>query len=184
MLKLKLQYFGHLMRRVDSFEKTLMLGKIEGRRRRGRQRMTWWMVSPTQWTRVWINSGSWWWTGRPGVLQFTGSRRVRHDWMTEVNWTERMIGEGSRSGSWFWMCYILWYLLKIQISTWVWSSGGKLSLDVYSLEASDVMSAMSTSWSAFDIYHRCPRQIALSSDSPQVQTLISLSVSGLLWSSL
>ena len=41
MLKLKLQYFGHLMRRADSFEKTLMLGKIEGRRRRGRQRMTW-----------------------------------------------------------------------------------------------------------------------------------------------
>ena len=41
MLKLKLQYFGHLMRRVDSFEKTLMLGKIEGRRRRGRQRMRW-----------------------------------------------------------------------------------------------------------------------------------------------
>ena len=41
MLKLKLQYFGHLMRRTDSFEKTLMLGKIEGRRRRGRQRMTW-----------------------------------------------------------------------------------------------------------------------------------------------
>ena len=59
MLKLKLQYFGHLMRRVDSLEMTLMLGKIEGRRRRGRQRMTWWMVSPTQWTRVWINSGSW-----------------------------------------------------------------------------------------------------------------------------
>ena len=42
MLKLKLQHFGHLMRRVDSFEKTLMLGKIEGRRRRGRQRMRWW----------------------------------------------------------------------------------------------------------------------------------------------
>ena len=41
MLKLKLQYFGHLMRRADSFEKTLMLGKIEGRRRRGRQRMRW-----------------------------------------------------------------------------------------------------------------------------------------------
>ena len=42
ILKLKLQYFGHLMRRADSFEKTLMLGKIEGRRRRGRQRMRWW----------------------------------------------------------------------------------------------------------------------------------------------
>ena len=48
MLKLKLQYFGHLMGRADSLEKTLMLGKIESRRRRGRQRMRWWMVSPTQ----------------------------------------------------------------------------------------------------------------------------------------
>jgi len=51
MLKLKLQYFGHLMRRTDSLEKTLMLGKIEGRRRRGRQRMrNGWMASPTLWT--------------------------------------------------------------------------------------------------------------------------------------
>ena len=50
MLKLKLQYFGHLMRRADSLEKTLMLGGIEGRRRRGRQRMRWWMASLTQWT--------------------------------------------------------------------------------------------------------------------------------------
>ena len=48
MAKLKLQYFGHLMRRADSLEKTLMLGKTEGRRRRGRQRMRWWMASPTQ----------------------------------------------------------------------------------------------------------------------------------------
>ena len=50
MLKLKLQHFGHLMRRVDSFEKTPMLGNIEGRRRRGQQRMDGWMASPTQWT--------------------------------------------------------------------------------------------------------------------------------------
>ena len=50
MLKLKLQYFGHLMRRVDSLEKALMLGGIGGRRRRGRPRMRWWMVSLTRWT--------------------------------------------------------------------------------------------------------------------------------------
>ena len=50
MLKLKLQYFGHLMRRVDLLEKTLMLGKIEGRKRRGCQRMRWSISSPTQWT--------------------------------------------------------------------------------------------------------------------------------------
>ena len=45
-----------------------------------------WMASPTRWTWVWVNSGSWWWTGRPGVLQFMGSQRVRHDWATELNW--------------------------------------------------------------------------------------------------
>ena len=50
ILKLKLQYFGHLMKRIDSLEKTLMLGKFEGRRRRGQQRMRGWMASPTQWT--------------------------------------------------------------------------------------------------------------------------------------
>ena len=84
MLKLKHQYFGHLMWRADSFEKTLMLGKIEGRRR-GQQRMRWWMASPTRWTWIWADSGSWWWTGRPGVLRFMGSQRVRHDWLS---WTE------------------------------------------------------------------------------------------------
>ena len=55
MLKLKLQYFGHLMLRADSLEKILMLGKIEGKRRRGRQRMNSWMASPTRWTWVWAN---------------------------------------------------------------------------------------------------------------------------------
>ena len=59
MLKLKLQYFGHLMPRADSPEKTLILGKIEGRRRRGRQRMRWLDASPTLWTWVWVDSGSW-----------------------------------------------------------------------------------------------------------------------------
>ena len=86
MLTLKLQYFGHLMWRTDSFEKTLILGKTEGRRRRGWQRTRCWMASPTQWTWVWISSGNWWWTGRPGVLQFMWSQRVS---TTErLNWTE------------------------------------------------------------------------------------------------
>ena len=76
ILKLKLQYFGHLMQRTDFFEKTLMLGKIEGRRRRGWQRMYGWMASLTQWTWVWVNSRIWWCTGRPGVLQSMGS----HPW--------------------------------------------------------------------------------------------------------
>ena len=88
MLKLKLQYFGHLMRRVDSLEKTLMLGGIGGRRRRDDRGWDGWMASLTRWTWVWVNSGSWWWTGRPGVLRFMGSQRVGHDCVTELNWTE------------------------------------------------------------------------------------------------
>ena len=60
-LKLKLQYFGHLMWRTDSLEKTLMLGKIEGGRRRDNRGWDGWMASLTQWTWVWVSSGSWWW---------------------------------------------------------------------------------------------------------------------------
>ena len=89
MLKLKLQYFGHLMRRTDSLEKTLMLGKTEGGRRRGRQRMRWLDgITNSSWTWVWASSGSWWWTGRPGMLQSMGSPKVGHDWATELNLTE------------------------------------------------------------------------------------------------
>ena len=79
MLRLKLQYFAHLMWRTDSLEKTLMLGKIEGWRRRGQQRnkMVGWhhQLSPTQWTWVWVSSGRWWRTGKPGVLQSMGSAK-------------------------------------------------------------------------------------------------------------
>ena len=48
-----------------------------------------WMASPTQWAWVWSNSGSWWWTGKPGMLQSMGSQRVGHEWETELNWTHR-----------------------------------------------------------------------------------------------
>ena len=61
-------------------------GKIEGRRRRGNRGWDDWMVSPTQWTWVWVNSGSWCWRGRPGVLQIMRSQRVGHEWGTELNW--------------------------------------------------------------------------------------------------
>ena len=81
-LMLKLQYFGHLMQRTDSFEKTLMLGKIEGRRRRGWQKLRW-LDGITDTMDM---SLSWWWTGKPGVLQSMGLQRVGHDWATELNW--------------------------------------------------------------------------------------------------
>ena len=120
LLKLKLWYFGHMMQRMDSLEKTLILGKTEGKRRKGWQRMKWlgsitdsmdmnlskfreimedtrawyatgdnrgwdgWMASLTQWTWIWINSRSWWWTGRPGVLQSMESQRAGHNWATEL----------------------------------------------------------------------------------------------------
>ena len=86
MLKLKLQYFGLLMRRSYSLDNTLILGKIESVKGEGKDR-GWdgWMASPTWWTCVWVNSGSWWWTGRLSMLQSMGSQRIRHDWATELN---------------------------------------------------------------------------------------------------
>ena len=86
MLKLKLQYFGHLMQRVDSLEKTLMLGGIGAGGEGDYREWDGWMAPLTRWTQVWVNSESWWWTGKPGVLRFMGSQRVRHDWATELNW--------------------------------------------------------------------------------------------------
>ena len=90
MLKLKLQYFGHMMQRTGSFAKTLMLGKIEGGKRRGWQGWDGWMSSPTQCTWVRVNSGSWWWTGKPDMLQSMRSQRVGHNWVTKLNWTSSL----------------------------------------------------------------------------------------------
>ena len=87
MLKLKLQYFGHLMRRVDSLEKTRCWEGLGVGGEGDDRGWDGWMASLTQWTWVWVNSGSWWWTGRPGVLQFMGSQSWTQlsDW-TELNW--------------------------------------------------------------------------------------------------
>ena len=73
---------GHLMRRADSLEKTVMLGKIEAGGEGDNRGWNGWMASLTQWTWVWPSSGSWW-TGKPGMLPSTRSQRVRHDLATE-----------------------------------------------------------------------------------------------------
>ena len=91
MLKRKLQYFGHLMERADPLEKTLMLGKMEGRGRRKQQRMRWLDdITDSMDMSLSTNSGSWWWTRKPGVLQSMGSQRVRHKWANELTDGERM----------------------------------------------------------------------------------------------
>ena len=85
MLKMKLQYIDHCeelthLKRSWCWERLTAGGEGDDRGWDG------WMASPTQWTWVWASSGSWWWTGRPGMLQSMGSQRVGHDWATELNW--------------------------------------------------------------------------------------------------
>ena len=79
------EYFGHLMWRSDSLEKTLMLGKTEGRRRRGWQRLRW-LDGITDSMDMSLSSRSCWWTEKTGMLQSMGSQRVVPDWATELNW--------------------------------------------------------------------------------------------------
>ena len=86
MLKLKLQYFGHLMQRTDSLERPWCWERLRAGGEVGDRGWDGWMASLTQWIWVWANSGSWQWTEKPGVLQSMGSQRVRHDWATELNW--------------------------------------------------------------------------------------------------
>ena len=84
MLKLKLQYFGHPMWRVDSLEKNLSWERLRAGGEGDDRGWDGWMASPTQWTWVLVNSRSWWWTGRPGMLRFMGWQRVGHNWVTEL----------------------------------------------------------------------------------------------------
>ena len=119
MLNLKLQYFGHLTRRVIHWKRPWCWGGIEGRRRRGRQRMRCWMALPTRWTWVWVDFGSWQWTGRPGVLQFMGSKRVRRNWVTELNWTECIIQDFNYSLIEQWKCRVeKWHKDFFCASSW------------------------------------------------------------------
>ena len=89
MLKLKLQYFGHLMGRLTHWKRHWYWTRLTAGRERGWDRG--WndsAASQTQWTWVWASSWSWWWTGKPGVLQSIRSQRAGHDWVTELNWSD------------------------------------------------------------------------------------------------
>ena len=110
MLKLKLQYFVHLMQRAASFEKTLMLGGIGGRRRGDDRGWDGWMASPTRCTWVWVNSRSWWWTGRLGMLH--AGHGVAKSRTRLSNWTN--LWEK-------WMCFldiIIWHFISLPLLKW------------------------------------------------------------------
>ena len=85
MLKLKLRYFGHFGQELTHVKRPWCWERLRAGGEGDDRGWDGLMASLTQWTWVWVNSGNWWWTGRPGVLQFTGSQRVRHDWATELN---------------------------------------------------------------------------------------------------
>ena len=117
MLKLKLQSLGHLMWRTDSFEKTLNWERLRAGGEADDRGWDGWMASLTQWTWVWTNSGRWWRTGKPGVLQSMGSQRVGHGWATEqqqcdgnyeelsAGWNKQIAGD-----VFYWMASPDWFL--------------------------------------------------------------------------
>ena len=90
MLKLKLHYYGHLMKELTHLKRPWCWERLKAGREGDDRGWDGWMASPTQWTWVWVKSGSWLWAGRPGVLQSMGLQRVGYNWVTELNWTEHM----------------------------------------------------------------------------------------------
>ena len=86
MLKLKLQYFGPWCEELTHWKRHRCLERLRAGVEGDDRGWDGWVASPTQWIWVWVSSGCWWWTGKPGVLQSMGSQSVRHDWETELNW--------------------------------------------------------------------------------------------------
>ena len=110
MLKLKLQYFGHLMQRTDSLEKTLIQGKIESKREGDDRGWDGWMASQMRWRWVWASSGSWCWTGKPGLLQSLGVAK-KSDTMeaTELKQYSPSLGFLNHQRK-IWLCWVCFSL--------------------------------------------------------------------------
>ena len=91
MLKLKPQYLATSCEELTHWKRFWCWEGLGAREEGDDRGWDGWMALPTRWTWVWVNSGSWWWTGRTGVLRFMGSQRVGHNWVTELNWTEQLM---------------------------------------------------------------------------------------------
>ena len=124
--------FGHLMGRTDSLKSPWWWERLKERGEGDDRGWDGWMASPIRWTWVWVNSRSWWWTGRPGMWQFMGSQRVGDDWVTELNWTEYICFHLSGRHYWTFLSKYLhlcslqdlifrpgieWYNLPLEVST-------------------------------------------------------------------
>ena len=105
MLKLKLQYFGTWCEELSHWKRPWCLERLKAGGDGDDRGWDGWMASLTRWTRVWASSRSWWWTGKPGVLQSIGLQRVRHDWVTELNWS---LENCQMRGSFFICALCLW----------------------------------------------------------------------------
>ena len=117
MLKLKLQYFGHLMQGMTHLKRPWCWERFKARGGGDDRGWDGWIASLTQWTQVWVSSGSWWWKGRPGMLQSMGLQRVGHDWATELNWTDWLGPKqypafSTKEASFYSSCLLMWFHLK------------------------------------------------------------------------
>ena len=90
-LMLKLQYFGHFMGKLTHWARPWCWERLKAGGEGDNRGWDGWMASLTRWIWVWASSGSWWWTGKPDVRQSMGSQRVKHDWETELNWTQHLL---------------------------------------------------------------------------------------------
>ena len=148
MLKLKFQYLGHLIQRTDSLENTLMLGKIEGRRRRGRQSMRWLDGITDSMDMSLSKLQSSWWTGRPGMVQSMGSQRVRHDWAIELKWYIARKNHPVKAG---------WFHFKTQRSKWHAITSSHLIMFLqkayFSYTSSNIPHPYSTRYNLMNSFH-------------------------------